>query len=153
MVCNRYINEDGEGGGTIIKIGSSGETCKVKWDHDGSEYWYNQGSNGLFSLKLTTRNKKLPEMLFKDKEFVDAKIICEGKTFECHKNVLGCQSDVFAAMFLNNSMNEAKSGVVEIDDFEVEVIETMIYFIYNDKILDKKKYYCEFVRSSWQVPN
>ena len=29
-------------------------------------------------------------------------------------------------------MAEAKSGEVKIDDFEAEVIEAMIYFIYND---------------------
>ena len=42
-------------------------------------------------------------------------------------------------MFLNKSMAEASSGKVEIEDFEAEVVETMIYFIYNDDILNKKK--------------
>ena len=58
----------------------------------------------------------LGSKLFLDKEFVDLKIICKGKTFECHKNVLSCQSDVFKTMFLNMNTNEAKSGQVKIKD-------------------------------------
>ena len=58
----------------------------------------------------------LGSKLFLDKEFVDLKIICKGKTFECHKNVLSCQSDVFKTMFLNMNMDEAKSGQVKIKD-------------------------------------
>ena len=58
----------------------------------------------------------LGSKLFLDKEFVDLKIICKGKTFECHKNVLSCQSDVFKTMFLNMNTDEAKSGQVKIKD-------------------------------------
>ena len=36
-------------------------------------------------------------------------------------------------------MPEANTGVVEIDDFEAEVIETMIDFVYNEEIQEKKK--------------
>ena len=76
-------------------------------------------------------------MLFNAKEFVDdVKIVCKGKTFDWHKSVLclRCRSDVFAAMFSNKSMAEANSEEVKIVDFEAEIIETMIYFIYNDDI-------------------
>ena len=155
----RSVNEDGNGEGTITKISPIGTVCHVKWDHDGSELLYNQGatqsSGDLFFLKLAEQKpleskkwKKMPEKLFKAKELVDAKIICEGKTFECHKSVLGCQSDVFTAMFLNNSMVEANSGEIKIDDFEAEVIETMIYFIYNDEIQDKKKITADLLRAA-----
>ena len=91
--------------------------------------------------------KKLTERLFNAKDFVDVKIICGGKTFDCHKSVLGCRSDAFAAMFLN-PMAEANSGEVKIDDFGVDVIETMIYFIYNDEIPDKKKITAELLRAA-----
>ena len=121
----------------------------MKWD-DGTDDWHYQGHNGDYELKLVQekRRKKLPELLFKEKECVDAKIICEGKTFECHKSVLACRSDVFAAMFLNKPMTEANSGKVEIDDFGVDVIETMIYFIYNDEIQDKKKITANLLRAA-----
>ena len=53
--------------------------------------------------------------MFNSKKFVDFKIKCGTKTFECHKNVLACHSDVFEAMFTNIDMNEARSGEVEIN--------------------------------------
>ena len=38
---------------------------------------------------------------------------------------------------MNMDMNEAKSGEVEIKDFNVETMETLIYFLYNEDIQDK----------------
>ena len=67
-------------------------------------------------MERKTEVEILGSKLFLDKEFVDLKIICKGKTFECHKNVLSCQSDVFKTMFLNMNMDEAKSGQVKIKD-------------------------------------
>ena len=36
------------------------------------------------------------------------------------------------------NMTEAKSGEVEIDDIEAEAVETMLYFLYNEKIKDNE---------------
>ena len=84
---------------------------------------------------LVDEFSKLPALLFADKEHCDVKIICDGKTFECHKLVLSCRSDVFKTMFKNESdMAEANSGEVEIKDVDEETMETFLYFIYNDKI-------------------
>ena len=76
----------------------------------------------------------LGKKLFEAKSTFDLKIICNEKTFECHKNVLCCQSDVFETMFLNMNMAEAKSGVVKIDDFKAEVIDTLLYFLYHEEV-------------------
>ena len=144
-------NGDGNGEGTIMQINSRYDWCRVKWDHESNvSRWYHQGQNGEFELKLAPPRKKqkLGERLFKEKEYADAKIICEGKTFECHKIILSCLSDVFAAMFKNESMPEANSGVIKIDDFEAEVIETMIYFIYNDEIQEKNKITAHLLRAA-----
>ena len=35
-------------------------------------------------------------------------------------------------------MIESKSGKVEIDDFKADTVETMVYFMYNDNVLDEK---------------
>ena len=59
--------------------------------------------------------------MFNSKEFTDFKIICGANTFECHKTVLACQSDVFRAMLMNLNMTEAKSGQVEIKDIHGHV--------------------------------
>ena len=153
------VFEDGDGVGTITKVNPRGVNCYVKWDHDGSEFSYSMG-NGIFRLKLaeqfsseqkaleSKKLKKMPGRLFNAKELVDAKIICQGETYECHKSVLSCQSDVFAAMFLNKTMAEAISGVVKIDDFDSEVIETMIYFIYNEEIQEKKMISADLLKAA-----
>jgi len=81
---------------------------------------------------------KMAEILYNNKELSDVKIICAEKTFECHKLVLGCRSEVFAAMFSDQSdMVESKSGELEIDDVGPDAVDTMIHFMYHDKILPK----------------
>ena len=35
-------------------------------------------------------------------------------------------------------MTEARSGEVKIDDFKAVTVETMVYFMYNDNVLDEK---------------
>jgi len=78
----------------------------------------------------------MAEILYNNKELSDVKIICAEKTFECHKLVLGCRSEVFAAMFSDESeMVESKSGKLEINDVGPDAVETMIHFMYHDKIL------------------
>ena len=82
---------------------------------------------------------KMHELLFMEKDLSDIKLICEEKTFQCHKIVLSCQSDVFKAMFKSGTkMVESESGEVKIKDVKVETLETMIYFIYHDKVMDEK---------------
>jgi len=83
---------------------------------------------------------KLHELLFMKKELSDVKLICEEKIFECHKNVLSCRSEVFEAMFKSGTkMVESESGEVKIDDVKADTLETMIYFMYHDKVSDEKK--------------
>jgi len=85
---------------------------------------------------LDKNHQKMAEILQGNKELSDIKIICNGKTFDCHKQVLGCRSEVFAAMFSDQSdMVESKSGEVEINDVGHEAVESMIQFMYHDKIL------------------
>ena len=43
-------------------------------------------------------------------------------------------------------MIEARSGVVEIEDFKAEAVETMIYFMYNDSVMDKKMINTDLLR-------
>lgn len=82
---------------------------------------------------------KLPELLFLKKELSDIKLVCEGKAFQSHKLVLSCQSNVFEAMFNNETkMIESESGMVKIDDTKADTLETMLYFMYHNNIEDKK---------------
>jgi len=70
----------------------------------------------------------LASKLFSGKKFSDFKIICDGKTIDCHKNVLATQSDVFETMFIFMDRDEAKSGEVEIEDFDLDPLIRYIQF-------------------------
>ena len=90
------------------------------------------------------------EKLYAEKEYVDVKILCNGKTFKCHKNVLSCQSEVFKTMIKNKaieydlnknkSLTEKKTGIMKIEenDFSSDVMEQLLYFVYHDKVKDTK---------------
>ena len=43
-------------------------------------------------------------------------------------------------------MSEARSGVLEIVDFKAETVETMMYFVYNDSVLDEKMINSDLLR-------
>ena len=141
---------DGNGPGTVLEnlqdivVGM----WKVKWDNTNIEKIHRMGYGGKFELTIIDFEKPMPTFvkpvptlasnLFSWKKFSDFKIICDGKIIDCHKNVLGTQSNVFETMFMNMEMTEAKSSEVEIEDFEFDTVETLIYFLYNEDIQDNK---------------
>ena len=126
-----YGDEDGKGSGTVIEKDSLlPGWCTVRWDNNGNTFSYRMGFQNKFELKILNDEepkiekpgKTLGSLMFNNKKFVDFKIKCGSKTFECHKNVLACHSDVFEAMFTNDDMTEAKSGEVEIDDIKPDAM-------------------------------
>ena len=80
----------------------------------------------------------LAEKLYADKELVDLKILCDGKTFECHKVVLSCQSEVFKTMIKNKDLTETKTGIMKIEerDISYDNMEQLLYYLYHEKIKD-----------------
>ena len=90
------------------------------------------------------------EKLYAENEYLDVKILCNGKTFKCHKNVLSCQSEVLETMIKNKaieydlnknkSLTEKKTGIMKIEEnaFSSDVMEQMLYFVYHDKVKDAK---------------
>ena len=117
---------------------------EVIWDVQNSQiYGGYRMDDGEYDLEIVdfampSIDKPLTKKLFLDKKFTDFKIKCEGKTYECHRNVLGCQSKVFEAMFLNMDMKEAKVGEVEIKDVTAETMDMFLYYLYNEKVEDTK---------------
>ena len=65
----------------------------------------------------------------RSEEFSDFKIRCGHKIFPCHKLMLSARSPVFKAMF-NSNMREATNNEVTITDFDPDVIDKMLQFIY-----------------------
>ena len=132
-------DHDGNGPGTVTNVFADGSLL-VKWDKNEfyvREFHYLSCNTLKFMNSVDSITpKSLGSMIFAAEEFFDMKVICNGKTFQCHKVVLASQSDVFSTMFLNMEMNEAKLGEVKIDDFKPETIETLMYYFYNQKVED-----------------
>ena len=78
--------------------------------------------------------KRLSEKMFLKDDFSDVKILCNGKTFPCHKVILSNQSEVFKNMLCNGcgSMIEASTGEIKIKDISADVMESLLYFLYFD---------------------
>jgi len=69
-----------------------------------------------------------------DPKFSDITLQCKGGTkFKCHKVILGACSPVLSNMF-DNDMKESNTGLLEIEDFEPEVVEAMIEYIYTNEV-------------------
>ena len=69
------------------------------------------------------------ETLLVSNAFSDLKIVVKGTEFMAHKCVLGTRSPVFSAMF-SSDMKEKLENKVEINDFDVDVFEQFMKFIY-----------------------
>ena len=67
--------------------------------------------------------------LFTDESTSDVKIKCGIRTFPCHRSILSARSPVFKAM-LQADMEERRDGIIEIKDFEPDIVESMLLFMY-----------------------
>ena len=92
----------------------------------------------LKELVTLPKAKKVYEKLYLDSDLSDVKIICEGKIFPSHKNVLSCQSNVFKRMLNDSDMVEAKSGEIKMIDISSATIEKLLFFIYHDDLDENK---------------
>ena len=83
---------------------------------------------------MAAQKLSLLEKLYAEKEFVDVKILCDERTFECHKNVLSCQREVFKTMIMNKSLNEKKTGIMEIEENDIssDIMEELLYYLYHE---------------------
>jgi hypothetical protein len=90
--------------------------------------------------KTMTQETSFREKLYAEKEFVDVKILCNGKTFNCHKIVLSCQSQVFKTMIKNKSLTEKKKGIMKIEENDIssDVMDQLLYFLYHEKVKNAK---------------
>ena len=86
------------------------------------------GKARSFPLSL---GKRMSENLYLKSYFSDIKILCEDKIFYCHKVILSSQSEVFKSMLTNVDMVEASSGEIKIVDIAANVMETLLYYLYN----------------------
>uniref|UniRef100_A0A0K0FD88 Speckle-type POZ protein-like (inferred by orthology to a human protein) n=1 Tax=Strongyloides venezuelensis TaxID=75913 RepID=A0A0K0FD88_STRVS len=73
--------------------------------------------------------------LYDSSSFYDCVIKIEDKEIKVHKAILAARSPAFHDIFTNAS-DESQTNIIEIKDFNVEVVEKMLKFIYNDEVSD-----------------
>jgi len=71
--------------------------------------------------------------IFEDKYCSDFCVICNGKSFPCHKVFLMARSPVFKTMIEGN-MKEAKEGSVEFNNCTETVVESFVKFFYTGNV-------------------
>lgn len=67
-------------------------------------------------------------------ELCDVEIQCGERSFKCHRIILASISGYFRAMFMGK-MAESKQSVIKIQDIDANIMENMIKYAYNGKIL------------------
>ena len=102
-----YGDIDGNSEGTLVGTFTCSFTgvllYKVKWDKKDTNvnngYRMDKAKYDLQTVDfvLPSTDKLLAKKLFIDKTFTDFKIKCQGKIYECHRCILGIQSNVFQA--------------------------------------------------------
>lgn len=74
----------------------------------------------------STLLKKMEELRPSD---YDVEIIVNGSTIKAHKIVLKANSGYFLGLF-NSGMQESQTGKIEIHDFDADIIEKLVNFMY-----------------------
>uniref|UniRef100_A0A1I8AJ66 Speckle-type POZ protein n=1 Tax=Steinernema glaseri TaxID=37863 RepID=A0A1I8AJ66_9BILA len=67
--------------------------------------------------------------LFEQHPYSDCVLVAGSREFHVHKAILATRSPVFTAMF-SHEMTESRTARVEISDFDAEVVNEMLRFIY-----------------------
>lgn len=85
------------------------------------------------TLTLSSELKVCMKKLLLDPNYSDVTLQCQDKAFKCHKVILGACSPVLNNMF-ETDMKESNTGLLEIVDFEPDVVEAMIEHVYTNEV-------------------
>ena len=97
------------------------------------EIWIKFNPFGVSEMKVL---ENLADYLFIEQNNCDVQFhFDDGRQIGGHKKILSDRSAVFAAMF-EHDMQEAETGRVEIEDFDLEIFEELLHFIYFGQIRD-----------------
>lgn len=92
---------------------------------------YNNLKTSEHSKLLLDKQKNFSEFL-KNDELSDVLLVVDNKEIPAHKILLVNKSPVFKAMFSHEELVENQLNVVAIDDIDVDVLEEMLHFIYDE---------------------
>eukprot|EP00092_Neocalanus_flemingeri_P059730 GFUD01071490.1.p1 GENE.GFUD01071490.1~~GFUD01071490.1.p1 ORF type:complete len:372 (+),score=93.14 GFUD01071490.1:52-1167(+) len=87
------------------------------------------------SLKKPNSFVKDIQTIHHDDDNCDVVIICNGKKFRCHKNILSARSKIFKNMLVNDTL-ERKTGIIHVKTIPPEAVEEMLKYIYTGEIPD-----------------
>lgn len=91
------------------------------------------------AIKKNIKEKYCSQLLSSTNEMRKNEVLCDvvlrvqGKDFKAHRSILSAASDYFRGVF-TNEMKEEKQTVLEYDDFEPELIDTILNFMYTGEI-------------------
>eukprot|EP00092_Neocalanus_flemingeri_P022474 GFUD01024374.1.p1 GENE.GFUD01024374.1~~GFUD01024374.1.p1 ORF type:complete len:354 (+),score=91.08 GFUD01024374.1:57-1118(+) len=74
--------------------------------------------------------------LLEDSTYGDLTIQCPGGEVSVHRGIMAARSPVFSTM-LQNNMVEKTTGVMKIEDFDVDVVKAMVKYVYTARIDDE----------------
>eukprot|EP00092_Neocalanus_flemingeri_P015705 GFUD01016999.1.p1 GENE.GFUD01016999.1~~GFUD01016999.1.p1 ORF type:complete len:351 (-),score=77.26 GFUD01016999.1:19-1071(-) len=74
--------------------------------------------------------------LLEDSTYSDLTIQCPGGEVCVHRGIMAARSQVFNTM-LQNNMVEKTTGVMKIEDFDVDVVKAMVKYVYTARIDDE----------------
>uniref|UniRef100_A0A0N5B282 Speckle-type POZ protein n=1 Tax=Strongyloides papillosus TaxID=174720 RepID=A0A0N5B282_STREA len=90
------------------------------------------------SINVTTPQSKLSldyGNMFESSLFYDCVIKVEDTEIKVHKAVLATRSPAFYDIF-NSTSDESQTNIIEIRDFNIEVVREMLKYIYTDEVSD-----------------
>uniref|UniRef100_A0A0K0F353 Speckle-type POZ protein-like (inferred by orthology to a human protein) n=1 Tax=Strongyloides venezuelensis TaxID=75913 RepID=A0A0K0F353_STRVS len=94
--------------------------------------------NPQTSMNISTPQSKLSfdyGNLYDSSSFYDCVIKVEDTEIKSQKAILATRSPAFHDIFINAS-DESQTNIIEIKDFNVEVVEKMLKYIYKDEVSD-----------------
>jgi len=80
-------------------------------------------------------NLQIMRSVWEEREFTDAEVRCGGKNFRVHRCILSAAAPFFRAVF-SGTMQEAITGVLDIDDAPSSAVEAMLRYIYTGTLGD-----------------
>lgn len=99
-------------------------------NNDNIMIWCELTNLGSETVQTNQLEKQLS--MRKENKFTDITIMVGEKQIQAHKFMLATRSPVFDTM-LSSDMLEGRQNQILINDFEYEVIDELIYFIYSDQ--------------------
>jgi len=111
-------------GSEITTSGTSRPTSLLKFSADAVEETEQTAEE--------SENKGFLELL-QTGELADVDVIAGGRTFNCHKAILGAKSPFFKAAFVHD-MKEKATGIINIDGIDSETVSDMLVYIYGGNI-------------------